>query len=443
MKLLVIDQECMGLDLVLRAVAWGHDVRWFRFSPRKQIRDGEGFKGFRIVDDWRESMAWVGKDGLVFLTGNFRFLPELDRFRDLGFNIFGPTVASAALEIKRSAGLEAMKAVGIEVPPYQEFASLEDAERFARKSDRAWVFKTLGDEDDKSLSFVSSDPAELTGWIRQKIARGMKLKGPCLLQEKIDMLAEVGVSGWFGADGFLPDKWQVCFEHKKLMDGEIGPNTGEQGTVTQYVETDKMADEMLKPMEPILRTLGHRGDFAIGAGIDTKGNVWPFEWTVRAGWPCFFIQMASHKGDPIHWMMDAMTGKDSLRVSRDVAIGVVMAQPRYPYNCSTPEMVEGNPISGLEDVLDHVHMASVMVGKGPVMDDGKVVDRPIYQTTGEYVLVATGLGETIEAARKKVYGVVDKIKFPNRMYRTDIGKKIEKPLPKLHAFGYAQEMEYD
>ena len=76
-------------------------------------------------------------------------------------------------------------------------------------------------------------------------------------------MMEIGVSGWFGSDGFLPDRWQSCYEHKKLCVGDIGPNTGEMGTLTQYCETDKLAGEMLKPMEPILRTLGHRGDFAI------------------------------------------------------------------------------------------------------------------------------------------------------------------------------------
>jgi phosphoribosylamine--glycine ligase len=442
-RLLVIDQEeGFALDLVLRAVAAGHEVRWFIWSPKgKKIRNGEGFKGFTVVSDWRDSMPWVGKDGLVWMSGNCRFLVELDRYREFGFKIFGPTVASAGLEIKRSAGLEAMKAVGIEVPPYQEFASLEDAEAFARKSDKCWVFKTLGDEDDKSLSFVSKDPAELVGWIRQKIARGMKLKGPCLLQEKIDMLAEVGVSGWFGSDGFLPDRWQACIEHKKLCNDEIGPNTGESGTVTQYCENDKMADEMLKPMEAILRTLGHRGDFAIGAGIDKNGKVWPFEFTARAGWPVFFIQTASHRGDPIAWMMDALNGKDTLKVSYDIAIGVVCGIPMYPYGKSSPEMVEGNPIAGLDDVWPDAHPVGVMKGRGPVMKDGKVVEGPNYQTAGEYVMVCTGLGKTVEKARKRVYETVGQVKVPNMIFRTDIGQKVIQALPALHAAGYLLDMK--
>lgn len=441
MRVLLIDQECLGLDFALRCVEAGHEVRWYRHSPKRPLRDGEGFKGFTIVPDWRSSMGWA-KDGLVLCTGNFTFLQELDRFRDLGFKIFAPTVKSAELEIVRSKGMEAMEAAGIDIPPYTCHNTLQEAEAHVRKSGKAYVFKTMGSEDDKSLTYVSSDPADMVGWIQNKISKGMKLKGPCMLQEKIDMLAEVGVSGWFGPEGFLPNKWQICFEHKKLMNGEIGPNTGEQGTVTQYCAKDTMADACLKPMEAILKVLGHRGDFALGACVDTKGKIWPFEWTARLGWPAFYIQVASHKGDPAQWMRDLLDGKDTLRVSNDVAIGVVMAQPRYPYNCSPPDLVEGNPISGLTKVIDNIHPASVMLAKGPIWEGGKIVDAKIPQTTGEYVLVATGLGKTVQKARDKVYDTVSQVKFANAMYRTDIGEKLEKPLTKLHNFGFAKDMQY-
>lgn len=431
----------MALDLALRAAAAGHEVRWHRYAPRKPVRDGEGFKDITFVDDWRESMPWVGKDGLVVCTGNFVHIEEMDRWREFGYRIFAPTAASARLEIERGVGLKAAKAAGIAMPPYQEFASLEDAEKFARKSDLCFVFKTLGDEANKALSFVADTPAEMSGWIRQKIAQGLKLKGPCLLQEKIEMLAEVGVSGWMGPEGFLPGKWGCYFEHKRLLPGEIGPNTGEMGTVCQYSDEDRLADEMLKPMEATLRALGHCGDFAVGAGIDQKGNAFLFEFTARCGWPAFFIQMASHRGDPIRWMYDLLNGKDTLKVSNDVAIGVVCGQPLFPYSKSQPSDVEGNPISGLDEVWSDVHPVAVMRGKGPIMQGGKVVEGPQFQTTGEYVLCCTGLGKTVEKARKKVYGVVEKVKFPNKIFRDDIGTKVMKSLPKLHAFGFAESME--
>ena len=440
MRILCIDQEAMALDFVLRCAEADHEVRWFRYS-KKPLRDGEGFKGFKIIDEWQSSMAWA-KDGLIWCSGNFRYLHELDRFRtDLGYQVFAPTVASARLEIERGAGMEAMKAAGMTLPAYEMFDSLDAAAAFARKSDRAWVFKPLGDTDDKGMTYVSRDPADLVGWLQRQIARGAALKGKCMLQEKIDLLCEYGVSGWFGPDGFLPGKWQICFEHKPLMNGDIGPNTGEQGTVMQYTDAEKLADECLAPMAPALAALGHRGDFAVGVGIDIAGRAWPFEFTARAGWPAFLIQCASHRGDPAKWMRDLLDGRDSLRVSNDVAIGVVLAQPRYPYNASPPDMVEGNPVEIPEAVRADIHPVAMMRGRGPMMRDGRVVEGEIYQTSGEYVAVATGLGKTVEAAQKRVYRTVKAVHFPSMMYRTDVGDKVKENIAALHRFGYALDME--
>jgi len=439
MKVLLIDADNIGLDFAVRCEAYGHEVRWYRYS-KKPTRNGEGFPGITIVDDWKPSMSWA-KNGLIVTTANAKFMPELDRYRDMGFTIFSPTVRSSKLEIDRKAGLDAMKRVGIDVPDYQVFNSLKEAETFARKSDKSYVFKTMGDNEDKSLSYVSTDPADLVGWLQRKQAQGLNPKGQVMLQEKIDMIAEVGVSGWFGPEGFLPNKWQICFEHKKLMPGNFGPNTGEQGTVCQYVEQDKMADEMLMPMEAELLKAGHRGDFAIGCGIDSKGKAWPFEFTCRLGWPAFFIQCASHPCDPAQWMFDLLQGEDSLKVSRDVSMGVVLAQPRYPYGDAEPKEVEGNPISGADEMWDQVHPVDMMIGKGPAMQDGKVVDKPIYQTSGEYVMVVTGLGKTVSKAKDKVYGAVDKIKFSNMIVRNDVGDGVIEKLPELHKFGYAMDMQ--
>ena len=441
LRVLLIDTENQLLDFALRCIDAGHEVRLFKTPDHgRQTRDGEVFKGLRMVDDWRPHMAWAGRDGLIIPAGNWRFMQELDRFRDLGFKIFGPTARSAELEINREAGMKAMEAVGIDLPPYQMFKSLEEAEAFARKSDKSWVFKTLGSEEDKSLSYVSSDPADMVGWIRQKIARGLVLKGNCMMQEKIEMMSEFGVSGWLGPDGFLPNRWQENVEHKKLCNGEVGPATGEMGNVSVYCEESKIAEETLVKLEPIFRTLGHTGDLAIGVGIDTNGKTWPFEFTCRLGYPALHMQVASHKGDPAQWMRDLLDGRDSLKVSRDVCCCVVMGQPMFPYGKASPERTEGNPIGGLDDVWNDVHPINVMLGRGPKMIDGKIKDGPQFFTSGEYVLTATGLGKTVTKARDSVYETVKSVRFADSIYRTDIGEKVIDALPQLHNFGYALTM---
>lgn len=438
MRLLLVDVEGLGLDFSLRGAAAGHDVRWYRFDAGKS-RDGEGFKGVEQVEDWHDHMDWA-KSGLILNTGNHKFLSELDEYRDEGYPVFGPSRASAALEVKRSLGMDAMKKAGIDLPPYKMFDSLEAAAAHARKSDRAYVFKTMGDEADKSLAYVSKSPADMAGWIEQKIRKGMKLKGPCMLQEKIDMLCDFGVSGWFGPEGFLKDKWQICFEHKKLMNGEIGPNTGEQGTITQYVKSDPLVDIMLA-LEGDLIKLGHRGDTSIGVGIDKKGKAWPFEFTMRLGYPCWFMQIATHDGDPLQWMRDLLDGKDTLQVNGDVCCSVVCAQPPYPSEKFKPEDVEGEPVSYDEKVRNQLHPCQVMLGKGPVMEGDNIVDAPMWQTSGPYVMVVTGTGSTVPQAQESCYSAVDEVSFPDMMYRTDIGDKVLKALPEMHRHGFSLPMK--
>lgn len=439
LNVLIIDSECLGLDFALRCANSGHKVRWYRFC-KKPTKSGDGFKEFEIVSDFKDHMAWA-KDGLIFLTGNSKFLPEMDRYRDLGYKIFGPTVKSALLETNRGIGMQAMIAAGIEVPPYEVFDNMGAAEKFAAKSEKTYVFKVLdGSVEDKALTYVSRDPADMVGWLRRnmKAAKGVK---KCMLQEKIDADFEIGINGWFGPNGFLPEKFQLSFEHKKLLPGDIGPNTGEMISISQYVEHDKLVDEFLMPLVGTLKAAGHRGDFCIGAMIDKAGKAWPLEATARCGYPALFGQLASHKGDPAQWMRDLLDGKDTLKVSDKVCAAVVIGQPRFPYDCSTPEMVVGNPIGGISDEnMDDLHFCGVMKAQGPIMEGGKVVEAETFQTTDEYVLITTALGSTIKQARDKVYRTIDGIKIPDMIFRNDAGEKVEAALPAMHKAGVGLEI---
>lgn len=439
MKFLVADCEGMGLDVAQRAAAAGHQVQWLHESPRPM---GKGFPGVKVVSDLKAAMSWVGKDGLVFLTGNAKWLDTLDRYRELGFRIFGPTKASAQLEIDRGKGMEVMKSLGMELPPYEVFDSMDAALVFAKKATEPYVFKPMGDCEDKAMTFVARTPAEMVGWLQRQIARGAKVGGKVMMQEKVDLCCEIGISGWFGPNGFLAEKYQLCWEQKALMNDGKGPATGEMATTTCYVKADKLADEFLLPWAPVLATLGHRGDFAIGCMMDTKGRIWPLETTCRAGWPAQFIQTAAHKGDPIQWMSDLMDGGDTLKVDYRPAVGIVMAQPPFPKWNGAMEDVCGNPISGCEKVWKHVHPAMMMIAPGPYMDGDVIKTGPTCQTAGEQPLVVTGLGDTVSEARSNAYKSADQIKFPNAMYRTDGAAQLEKQLPLVHDAGYALDVEW-
>ena len=100
MKFLLIDQDGLSLSLAWRAAQAGHEVRWF-VKPNKEVNKdtGKGFKGITKIDNWVPSVMWAD---LVLPTGNADFLERLDFFKKKGAHIFGPSVASAELEIDLS-----------------------------------------------------------------------------------------------------------------------------------------------------------------------------------------------------------------------------------------------------------------------------------------------------------------------------------------------------
>lgn len=436
MKILCIDTDGVGLAFCLRCVQAGHEVRWFiKERPCNNQDTGKGF-GIDKINNWVPSMKWAD---LVFCTSNDDYISRLDTFKDKSINIYAPSQDSVDLEIKRGEGMEFLELHGIEVPAYKTFKSLADAEKYVWKNERRFVFKTLGDNADKSLSYCSKSPADMIARLQRWQKMNLNVKGDVMLQEFIPGI-EMGVSCWMSTKGFI-GKPNENFEHKKLMPGDCGPNTGEMGTLAKYVEKSKLFDEVLKPLEKSLLKLGHLGDVDINCIIDDKGQPWPLEFTNRPGWPIFNIMMVAHKGDPAQWMQDACNGKDTLEVSNDVTLGVVIAQPDFPY-CKAPvKESAGIPIYGItKKNQKYIQPQSVMMDKLPDMEGEKIVEKDMWATSGPYVAVVTGTGKTIKQASKRVYGTIDELSMSNMIYRDDIGECCK--IDDLKKMGYAMEFDY-
>jgi phosphoribosylamine--glycine ligase len=432
-NILVIDAESIGLDFSLRCQEAGHNVRWFVDSQGEVSKEGEGL--VLRVESWIPHMKWAD---LIFLTGNSKYLNQLEPYRKRDFPIFGPSVASADLEINRALGMKTLKDCGIDVPEYKTFKTLKDAEKHVWKTGERYVFKTLGDNEDKSLSYCSKSASDMISRLRRWQEMKMNPKGEVMLQEFIEGI-EMGVSGWFGPGGFSP-WWNENFEFKKFLSGDKGPNTGEMGTVMQYTKKSKLADEVMKPITQVLHDLNHTGDVDVNVIIDKSGKVWPLEFTARPGWPAFFIQMASHTSDPANWMLDLIKGQNSLTVKTDVAVGIVITQPKFPYSKKPGPESDGIPIYGMKKVLEKLHLVGVRWGKGVDGDPPK--EQEMYLTSGEYIMCAVDFGKTVSEAAKAVYKVVDEISLPNMIIRDDIGERLEKQLPLLHKSGFATGFNY-
>lgn len=425
-----------GLALALRAVQSGHAVRFF-LGKNANPTIGEGFKGIEKIANWLTSIPWAD---LVIPTGNHEFMTRLQGARDRTA-VFGPSVSSAKLEIDRALGMEFFEDHDIEVPPFETFDSLEEAESHVRKTEKRYVFKPLGDEDDKSLSYCSKSPADMVARLQRWQKLGMKLKGSCMLQEFIEGI-ELGVSRWMGAEGFigLPNE---NWERKKFLAGDVGPNCGEAGTILKYVSSSPLFDAVLAPLEEALVSMGHLGDIDVNCIIDGTGKAWPLEFTARLGWPAFNIMMALHKGDPVQWMLDACEGEDTLEVSPKIAAGVVVAQPDYPYSKLTKAETDGIPIYGVtEENKRYISPQSVKITTVPAMNGESLTESPTWTSAGDYLAVVTGTGKTVLEACTRAYKTVDEIHVPDIIYRDDIGEALDEKIPELQKLGFAQEFTY-
>ena len=438
MRLLIIDTFGESvLDWALRCKADSHQVKWF-ISDQKAMA-GRGL--IERVPDWRPWMVWAD---IVFLPDNLKYLRELDFWRAKGVKIIGPSVEGAAWELNRTLGMKVLEKHGIQCPAYKEFNNYDQAIAYVKREDRAFVSKPCGEETDKALSYVAKSPADLI-YMLERWKKSSKLNGSFILQERIDGVCEMGVGGWFGPGGFNQG-WEENWEHKKMMPGDLGVNTGEMGTVMRFVRKSKLAKLMLEPMADALEKMGYIGCVDVNCIIDKEGQAWPLEFTMRPGWPAFLIQQSLHKGDHLEWLYDLAEGRDARCIQYDkIAVGVVMALPDFPYSRATKKETHGVPLYGLKpSIMDDIHPCQVMMGTAPVERGGKIVTEPMMVTAGDYVLVATGTGETVRLARDKAYRVLNNLKSTpsSPFWRIDIGRKMAKELEAIQPMGYATGMVF-
>ena len=272
-----------------------------------------------------------------------------------------------------------------------------------------------------------------------EMKKNSKVKGSFIFQEFVPGV-EVAVGGWFGPGGFL-SHFLENFEHKKLMNGDVGVNTGEMGTVMRYTKESALAEYLLRPLEGHLYRAGYTGFIDVSVIVAKDGTPLPLEFTTRPGWPLFQIQQSLHP-DPCEWMLGCLHGMDLFAPSTQVAVGVVMAIPDFPYSKTTKKEVYGYPLYGWDTVREkNLHYANVMMGSAP-SDNLEPEDVPV--TAGDFVVVVSGNGPSVCAAKKAAYRNLKKIELPNSpLYRTDIGDRLEKCLPLLQSHDWCEGWIYE
>lgn len=436
MRFLIIDPQGAALDIAMRAQRDGHKVKLFIRQTEKTKFIARGL--VELVDDFRPWLRWAD---LIFNSDNTFYLDALDAARKEGALVVGASKEAAEWELNRDTGMKMFKKAGITVPPVKNFSNYDDAINYVKKNQERYVSKPSGDAD-KALSYVAKTPADMV-YMLERWKKASKLKGDFILQDFIGGI-EMAVGGWFGPGGFNVG-WCENFEFKKLMNDDKGVATGEQGTVIRYVRKSKLAEMVLQPLEDELAKINYVGYVDVNCIIDDEGTPWPLEFTMRPGWPTFNIQQALHEGDCIEWLRDLAMGKDARSTTLDtIALGVVLSVPDYPYSHLTKKEVSGTPIYNITPALwEHVHPCEMAMGMAPVEAGGQIITAPTPVTAGDYVLVMSGTSTNVVGAKEKVYRRLERLTVPNSpMWRTDIGDRLSKQLPKLQAMGFAKGMQY-
>lgn len=421
MKLFIIDPAGLGLDIATLALSQGHEVKHF-------IKDDPATKwiGHGVVERVRSignNCAWAD---VVFITDNARYMFTLDACRENSKAVWiGPTYEQAQWESDRGKGQALLEKYDIHTAPHQIFTNFDNAIEYVKKRDDRFVIKPFDSGTDKALTYVSKGPKDMIFMLERWKKIG-KMPGKFMLQDFIDGV-EFGVEGWFNGEDWTGE-WHENFEFKKLLNDNLGPNTGEMGTVQQVVTKSALADKLLKPLTAHLKASHYVGFFDINCIIDNKGQAWPLEITARPGWPTFNLQISLHRGDFVENLFKYKT----LNFIRNrVCTGVVIASPPFPYGHIAQSEITGIPVWGFDGDNLHFHPCEMMKRNEE------------WQTAGSYICTVTGHGKTVSESMKEAYTNLSQLSLPNSpIYRTDIGKKLQKELPKLHRHGLATAFRF-
>lgn len=425
MKILIVDPWGDCLDLALRAMEAGHEVVQ-HISEKKATQVGKGL--VRRTTDYTAYLGWAD---LTILGDNIKFLRAIDAYRAENPSkvIFGPNGIGAKWEIDRLLGMKILDHHGIKCPPTYHCHSYDEAVAYVKKRDTRLVCKPCSDAD-KALSYVSKTPEDML-FMLGKWNKAGEIKSSFILQDFIPG-HEFAVGSYIGKDGF-GGGWEENFEHKPLMGGDVGPNTGEMGTVIQFVERSKLANIVLRPLERALVSIGYTGSVDVNCIIDDKGKPWPLEFTMRMGYPALQIQTEAFPADPVKWMYDMATGKGEPKFKSKTLLGVSVCIPPFPYDHAPADLAYGFPIFGVtESNRFHLHPYHIQKGK-----------ETEWATAGLYGLVVTSSENTVQAARDKAYATLKELVIPGSpIYRKDIGEKLAYCLPPLHRHGFATQFQY-
>lgn len=363
-------------------------------------------------------VKFVQDDGDIYLTivGPEAPLSQgvVDAFRAAGLKIFGPTKAAAQLESSKDFAKAFMVRHNIPTAAYATFTNAQLAHDYVTQQGAPIVIKADGLAAGKGV-VVAMDEDEAHSAIDAMLADNkLGAAGARVVIEEFLQGEEASFIVMVDGKNILP--LATSQDHKRLLDKDLGPNTGGMGAyspapvVTPEIHAKAMREIIRPTVEGMAKDgIPYTGFLYAGLMISPNGDVKTLEFNCRMGDPETQPIMLRLKSDLVALADHAINGTlDQVEAEWDrrTALGVVMASANYP---DTPRL--GDAITGLPKNLVDAHVFHA----GTTLKDDKVL------TSGGRVLCVTALGETVKFAQQQAYKILEDIKFDGAQYRTDIG----------------------
>lgn len=370
--------------------------------------------------DLDRAIAWA-KDGLI-LVEDSGWGEQQDAWRAQGLHVLGSSALGDRLEQDRAYGQEVLRDAGLPTLPTHTFESFTEAIAFVRAEPRRYVLKFHGSDLPSSANYVGmrDDASDMLAMLarEQQLYAADEEPEPAFSLMQYARGIEVGLGAFFDGNDFV-GPINLDWEHKRFFPGDLGELTGEMGTVVTYRGGDKLFAATLAKVAPLLRSGRHVGYVNINT-ITNADGIWPLEFTCRFGYPGFAILSALFADDTAQICRNVAAGTGQSFATHDgFAVGVVLTVPPFPYHHGYEELGKGQMIHLPPDLTDaerrHLHFGEVALDRGALVTAGIV----------GYVMVVTGNGPTVGAARAAAYGLVERIAIPNMRYRNDIGSTLE------------------
>ncbi len=344
----------------------------------------------------------------------------VDAFQAAGLKIFGPARAAAQLEASKDYAKRFMLRHGLPTARHATFTSAADAKAYVARQGAPIVIKADGLAAGKGV-VVASTVAEANAAIDLMLVQN-KLGDAGARVVVEEFLEGEEASFIVMADGAHALPLATSQDHKRLQDGDLGPNTGGMGAYSPapVVTPQLHARVMREIIQPAIAGMAkdgtpYTGFLYAGLMIDKAGNPKTLEFNCRLGDPETQPIILRMKSDLLALVERALEGtldRASVDWDRRSALGVVLAAGGYP-----DEPRKGDVVTGLPKATEDCrvfHAGTTLEGK----PGGKRV-----VTNGGRVLCVTALGDSLKMARVRAYEAVDAIRFEGMQFRKDIGHR--------------------